>query len=126
MKIIGRDNEKSVLKQCVESSVPEFLVVYGRCGFSQIRDLLHMHFGLADIGTFSRLRVRPSYVTIALLLTGRSRRYFITSSACIVPTTPGVGPITPNGFFGLFSFIPSGNRQRRHGPFPGVTVRSWP
>jgi len=30
MKIIGREKEKSVLKQCVESSEPEFLVVYGR------------------------------------------------------------------------------------------------
>ena len=30
MKIIGRDKEKSVLKQCMESGVPEFLVVYGR------------------------------------------------------------------------------------------------
>jgi hypothetical protein len=30
MKIIGRDKEKTMLKQCVESGVPEFLVVYGR------------------------------------------------------------------------------------------------
>ena len=30
MKIIGRYKEKSILKQCVESGVPEFLVVYGR------------------------------------------------------------------------------------------------
>jgi len=30
MKIIGRDKEKSMLKQCMESGVPEFLVVYGR------------------------------------------------------------------------------------------------
>ena len=30
MKIIGRDKEKSVLKQCMESGVPEFLIVYGR------------------------------------------------------------------------------------------------
>jgi len=30
MKIIGRDKEKVLLKQCVESGVPEFLVVYGR------------------------------------------------------------------------------------------------
>ncbi|MCL1809804.1 MAG: ATP-binding protein [Clostridiales bacterium] len=30
MKIIGRDKEKSLLKQYVESGVPEFLVVYGR------------------------------------------------------------------------------------------------
>ena len=30
MKIIGRDKEKSLLKQCSESTIPEFLVVYGR------------------------------------------------------------------------------------------------
>ena len=30
MKIIGREKEKAMLKQCVESNVPEFLVVYGR------------------------------------------------------------------------------------------------
>ena len=30
MKIVGRDKEKLVLKQCMESGMPEFLVVYGR------------------------------------------------------------------------------------------------
>ena len=30
MKITGRDKEKLLLKQCVESGVPEFLIVYGR------------------------------------------------------------------------------------------------
>ena len=30
MKIIGRDKEQLLLKQCVESGIPEFLVVYGR------------------------------------------------------------------------------------------------
>ncbi|MDR2570823.1 MAG: ATP-binding protein [Oscillospiraceae bacterium] len=30
MKIIGRGKEKLILKQCVESVMPEFLVVYGR------------------------------------------------------------------------------------------------
>ncbi|MCL2662053.1 MAG: AAA family ATPase [Oscillospiraceae bacterium] len=30
MKVVGREKEKSILEQCVESSEPEFLVVYGR------------------------------------------------------------------------------------------------
>jgi len=30
MKIIGREKEKSALRQYVESGAPEFLVVYGR------------------------------------------------------------------------------------------------
>ena len=30
MNIIGRDKEKLILKNCMESGVPEFLVVYGR------------------------------------------------------------------------------------------------
>jgi len=30
MEIIGRDKEKTALKQCMESNVSEFLVVYGR------------------------------------------------------------------------------------------------
>jgi len=30
MEVIGREREKAVLKQCYESGVPEFLVVYGR------------------------------------------------------------------------------------------------